>query len=484
MSLRAQVLQGGRHLLAREVIGIVIRTLGVLTLVRLIGPTDYGLFAGPLFVIIVLVVVATSGLDSYLIRRAGELAEREYHQVFTYMLVSSTVIVLVGGALAQVAGSALGETAAVLPFQVMLLSIPLNILWNPARAKLERDFSYRRLATGEVSADVMQYVVALSLAVAGAGVWAPVLGYLARQAVMLVVCTVAAGYRPRLHWDGGLVREMLGFGVPLSTAIMARRAADLVVPIVVGRYEGAAGVGIVALGMRLTETASFLSRAMDRLAMVAFGRVQRDLRRLRGIIEESTSVQTLAIGLLLSVFSCATAFVLPALLGEQWREVSALVPLLAANYLLMATLTSHNTALIVLGRRLSVVTANVSALVLLIVGAFLLVPRLGLAGFALAQILSQAGMYPKSREVHRLTGASYRRSAPWLLATMPLVLLPVLPVYGQILAVLCPVLVLCSGRARRELRRLITASLRSRRREMAEAPVSAGGAGQRPSADA
>ena len=463
MSLRDQVVRGGRQLVVREVVGIAVRTLGMLTLVRVIGPAEYGLFAGPLFIVTVLVVIATTGIDAFLLQRNGTLERRWLDQAFTLLLLTSTTVVLLVGGVAELVGSTLGESRVVLPLQVLLLSIPINILWNPARAKLERAFSYRWVAAAEISADVAQYAVALSLAFNGAGVWAPVFGFLARQAVMLVVCTFAAHYRPRLCWDTAMLREMLRFGVPLSAALLTRRAGDLVVPIIVGRYAGAAGVGIVALGIRLTETAAFLGRTMDRIALVALGRVQKDIPRLRNAVEEATAVQTLVLGAALAVFSNGTAFVLPAVLGPQWNAVAGLVPLLAANYLLLAMLTTQNAALLVLGRRLTVVVSNVAALAIFVIAALVLVPILGVAGYALAQALSLSAWYVKNRELRRLTGVSYRRALPWFLATMPLVLVPVLPWYGRVLAAFAPLLACASGAARRDLAGYLDAALRRRR---------------------
>ena len=171
--------------MVREGLGILVRTAGVLLLTRLIGPEQYGLFAGSLFVVLFGTALATTGLDLFLNRRSGQVEDDWYHQVFSCLLVSSVVVTAAGVALAGVVGDVVDDQRIVGPLQVLLLSIPLNIMWVPARSRLERAFRFRPLVISEVGADVVQYVLAIGLALAGLGVWAAVYGFLARQAFML-----------------------------------------------------------------------------------------------------------------------------------------------------------------------------------------------------------------------------------------------------------------------------------------------------------
>ena len=68
MSMRAQALRSGAYLSIREFLGIGIRLLGTLVVTRLIGPENYGLYAGPLAAVTFLAAVAQLGIGVYLIR--------------------------------------------------------------------------------------------------------------------------------------------------------------------------------------------------------------------------------------------------------------------------------------------------------------------------------------------------------------------------------------------------------------------------------
>ena len=165
VSLRAQAISQGRYLYMREGIGIIVRAGGMILLTRMIGPTQYGLFASPALVNIFLATVVLTGMDTVLIRRPG-LSDDWFHFVFTYLLITS-VVVGSGRRRLQPSGGFLARRPRgwPAPFAALCASLPINVLWAPGRAKLEREMDYKQLAWVEMSSDFSQYVVSLSLAV-------------------------------------------------------------------------------------------------------------------------------------------------------------------------------------------------------------------------------------------------------------------------------------------------------------------------------
>lgn len=473
MSLRAQVMAGGRYLVLREGLGIIVRTGGVLLLTRLIGPDQYGLFAGSFFVVQFATAIATTGLDLFLNRREGDVEADWYHQVFTCLLVSSIAITALGVALAGFAGDFVGDERIVAPLQVLMLSIPLNILWVPARSKMERAFRFKPLTISEVGADIAQYVVAIGLAVAGYGVWAAVWGFVTRQAFMLVTSFVLARYLPRLRFRGSMLREIYSFGASMSAIAIARRAGDLVITLVVGRYLGATGIGIVALAVRLVDTASFVSRATMRLSVVALARVQKDLPRLRVAVEEGMTLQVLTVGPVLITLSLGVGLVLAPLLGERWEGVVSVVPYISVCYLVLALLTTPHSALMVLGRRWSLALANILATGLFFAAALVLVPRLGVPGYGLAQIVSMTVLWEKNRQIHKIAGVRSRRALPWLVASIPILFVPLLPWYLALATLIPLVVVVAIPAPRKEITTYVRAFREISSRGRGPGPVAA-----------
>ncbi|HEU4658778.1 MAG TPA: oligosaccharide flippase family protein, partial [Capillimicrobium sp.] len=350
-TLRRLALRGGAVLSVREAAGVVIRLAGVLLVTRLIGPADFGIYAGAAAVVTVLAVAAQLGAELYLIRREAEPSPATYDEVFSVLAVTTVVATALALAGSLVAG-ALGVGSRYLdPFRVLALTIPVNVLWAPAQAKLERAFRYGRMAVVEVGGDLALYGVAVPLAAAGAGVWAPVAGYAAWQTWLLAAGCALAGYRPRWRWSAPQARELLRYGLEYAPVPLLTRAELLVNPLVVGPVLGAASVGYVALVIRLVETLSFVMRATWRLSVVALARVQSDRRRLARGLEESMAVQVLGVAPVLAAFAILAPWLVPLLFGDAWSPAVDLYPYVAAGAVLLAVVNAHYAVLYVLGRQ-------------------------------------------------------------------------------------------------------------------------------------
>jgi O-antigen/teichoic acid export membrane protein len=455
VNLRRQTLAGGRQLLVREAMGIVLRTAGILVVTALIGPTAYGLFAGPFIAVTFLSGLAITGIDVFLIRRAGELDEDWYHQAFSYLVVSSLAVTGLGLLAAGMFATQFDDVRFIAPLQVLLLSIPINITWIPARARLERDMRFKRMAMCELGADALQYLAAITLALLGWGLWAPVYGFLVRQAFLLGSSYLLARYRPRWHWERHRVREMLHFGAGMTATSVTRRLNDLVLPVLLGATLGAAAVGIAALTVRLCDTIAFVNRATHRLSLVVLGKLQQEPARLRAAADKAMVLQVMAVGGLFGGFSVVGAPLVPVLLGEEWRPVITLFPVVALSYLLVAIIGVQTANLLVFGRHRAMMLGNLAALALHALGGLILVPALGLLGYGLARLLSSVGYWVRYREIRRLGGISLRRAWPWLACVVPLLFVPVLPWPAAAACFLPAAGVMLARRPRAELRTML-----------------------------
>ncbi|MGO9560364.1 MAG: oligosaccharide flippase family protein, partial [Acidimicrobiales bacterium] len=76
-SIRQRALRGGAYLMAREAMGMVVRLVGVTVVVRVIGPSSYGLYAGALAFVSVATLAAQGGTEVFLIRQQAEPDETD-----------------------------------------------------------------------------------------------------------------------------------------------------------------------------------------------------------------------------------------------------------------------------------------------------------------------------------------------------------------------------------------------------------------------
>jgi O-antigen/teichoic acid export membrane protein len=388
IGLRSLVLRGGVHLGLRQLLGLGINVGGVLLLTRTMGPAEYGRYAAAASLYFVSQLVAQLGIGVYLIRSEAKLERRTLDQAATLFALLGVAGLLVGLLLAT-QFDRWTRIAGVAPITVaMLLALPLINVGQVAIAKLDRDLAFKRSAWIELTGQAVFYLVSIPLALRGMGSWAVVAGWWSQQLSLIVGNTWASGYLPRPAWQAALARDMLGYGLSYSTSVWIYQLRRLANPLIVGRYLGSEAVGIVSLCSQLVLHLGFMSGIAWRIATASFSRIQNNAERLVRAIGDGMWLQLLGIGPLFLFFAWGGPFVVPLMLGESWTPLAEIYPFLAVVFLLNAMFLFHSSALYVIRRNLQMGVVHATQVLLLTAGAAVMVPRFGLVGYGLAELLT------------------------------------------------------------------------------------------------
>jgi O-antigen/teichoic acid export membrane protein len=437
-NLRRTTLQGGAYLAVREVIGMVVRVLGVIIVTRKIGPHSYGIYAGAAAFVVVVASIAQMGMEVYLIRQTEVPTRETYDDVFTFLVALSVVAVSLSFVLSMLVDHLRPSAAgSVQVFRLMLISVPLNVLWAPAQARIERAFGFKRMAWLELSGDAILYAVAVPLALAGFGPYSLTVGFIAWQGWLLVGSYRMARMMPRLRRPTARWFDFLRHGIVYSTTTWIYAVAGLANPVIVGRYFGATGVGYVALAARLVDTLGFGQRATWRLGLVALSRVQTEGVRIRRGIEEGMVIQVLAVAIPIGGVAVCGTWLIPFVFGAQWLPAVSVFVLLGAARVLNAPLTVQMAFVFSRGRNAVVAVAGLVNLVVLVVYVLVLVPVWGVDGFGVATIVGTLAWLLVTWQTYRLQAFDWYRPIPWLCAVVPPILSPLLP-WPQRIVLLAP----------------------------------------------
>ncbi|MGH9093080.1 MAG: oligosaccharide flippase family protein, partial [Acidimicrobiales bacterium] len=443
--LRDLAMRSGAYLAGREAVGMVIRLAGVVLVVREIGPGAYGLYSAAAAFVVFAATLAQMGAEVYLVRSPGTVPGRRNSEVFSFLVVSTVLVTVLGLGLTFLVGPWLRPVGVVLPLQVLLLSVPINVLWAPAQAAIERRLAFRRMGLLELGGDLALYGTAVPLALCGFGLWSLVAGYFAWQAWLLVGSLVLSRMRPRPAWSWATSRDLLHHGLTysLSTWLVALRGSAAV--LIVGTFAGATGVGFVSFAQRLVTTLNFTSRGVHRVGIAAIARAGRpDRPRLSRAMEEGTLLLMLVAAAPFAAFGLAARWLVPAVFGGSWDPALPLFVLLAVVAVLKVPSTVQCTVLFAHGRNLPVALAAGIQLVTLSVGSVLLIHTfdLGLVGYGYASLLMLLSIVCTHRAAARYGVVRYRRLVLPVVGLVPPVLAPVLPLPWVWLTLL-PAAVLC-----------------------------------------
>jgi lipopolysaccharide exporter len=194
---------------------------------------------------------------------------------------------------------------------------------------LRRQLRFRLLSTITVATYALGYlVVAIGLALLGAGVWSLVIGALVSSGSQTIwqYALLRHPVRPVLRWKP--YQEVCGYGMRLSGAHLLDYVGSSLDTFTVGRFASTAVVGQYSRGYYLAVQPfrAYLTQALTLVLFPHLSRIQQDKARLR---RAYLSVLMLA-GLVVFPVCAGVAVAAPELvrvvLGPQWGLAATIVP--------------------------------------------------------------------------------------------------------------------------------------------------------------
>jgi PST family polysaccharide transporter len=228
--------------------------------------------------------------------------------------------------------------------------LPLEGLIIVQEAQLQRAGRFRALAAAANVAALAGGVLGVSLALAGAGVWALVAQQLTASGVALVLIWGVSRWRPQLRFSRRHARDLLGFSSHVFAANLGgfvNRRADT---LLVGAFFGPVVVGIYRLADRFVDfVLELTTRPVAAVALPLFSRVASERRELRSAVETCLRLTLLAVvPALLLLAACSDALL--AVFGPEWEAGAAALKLLALVGIAKAVVSFTGPLLFALGR--------------------------------------------------------------------------------------------------------------------------------------
>ena len=387
------IARGGVYLVSRQVLGAGVSLLAMFFVTRTIGAGAFGSFAATLAIVGLVQTVCLFGLPVFLLRRTETPERSEYDIAFTLSLLLAAVVTIAGLVATAEFDRITGIPGVGLLGASMFLATPLVFATAIPAAALERSLDFRRVASIEVAAQLANVSLSIPLALTGAGVWAPIAGWWAAICVTAMLTFVFGCYRPRLRWDARRAGHMLAFGLRFSASAWLFQLRQLFNPLLIGPFLGAEAVGVFALTTRVVEALSFAKGIAWRMSLAVFGQLGAADGRVSAAVAKGALLQLVMLLPLLLGFSVVGPQLVSYILGRDWGALSLMFPPIAMAVVLNSLFTLQASALHVAGRSPMVALFSATQVVCLMIGGWVAIPMLGLAGVVVAEIAAAAA-YP------------------------------------------------------------------------------------------
>jgi O-antigen/teichoic acid export membrane protein len=419
-----ETMRGGIYLAGRYGLGVVVSLGNMLVMTWWIGPHAYGVFVTAIGIVAFLAAVARSGVDTYLVRSEIPPDDRLYGTAATLIVIISIALGTIAAAVTPLLVHWYGSREFVVPYLVLLLTVPVTGITGVPMAKLERALDFRNIAGIELAGQTAGLLVAALLAWLHAGVWAPVMGQITWQMLTMIAASAFAAMRVKLRFDIRAAKEMLSYGIGLTASMRVWQLRTLVNPLLVGRFAGAEGVAFVALAVRIAEALGAIRLAAGRMAIAALARLQGRQEQFCEALQRALYLQVITLGPLLCGFALLGPFILPRVLGLRWVPCLTLYPFVAAGVLVNSVYNLQASALFVVGKQWLVMRSYAAHVALLATTTLLLIPRLGIASYGWAELMACGPYFAIHAGLRRHVVISYRQLVSCMAVFVPALFLP------------------------------------------------------------
>lgn len=410
--LGARALRGATWAYGSYVGGRLLILVSTAVLARLLGPEEFGLVALALVFTALLETLKDLGVTQALIVDRGD-GEARASTAFAFGLGSGILLWGITAALAPLAASFFGEPELVVLLPVLGANFPLRALGATHYALAQKRLDFRSRAIAEGADVVVRGATGLLLAVAGAGAYSLVVGYLAGTVALAATCWALVDFRPsraamrRVH-----VASLVGFGGTLTVVDVVAAVNNQIDYLFTGRVLGTPALGLYTLAFRLPELLiRNLSVVTGQVLFPAFASMPRE-RLGEAFVLSLRVTAAVAAPTAVALAVLAEPFVL-ALFGDQWTAAVDAMRVIAAFALVTALSVPAGTAYKATGRAGVLLVLSVPRGVALIVALVLFADR-GIVAVALCQLATSAvsavaGMGLAARLLHvpvrRIAGA-------------------------------------------------------------------------------
>lgn len=305
-------------------------------LARLLVPEDFGLVAMSMVVIGLTWGIVEMSFGPALVQRK-ELTEAHKSTAFWSNVLMSFAVFACLSALSPLAAWFFGADGLTPVLVALSLSVVLGSPETTLTALLQRDFNFRALALRNILSVVFGGVLGIALALKGMGVWALVGYSLVQSFTGSLLLFWKSRWRPSFEFDGRAFSDLWSYSRSLMGARFLNYFNRQLDTILVGRFLGAANLGLYNLGYQFVLfPLTYITRTVSTVLLSTLSRLQDEEERFRSAYLQTLELVAFATFPLMTAVFLSAPLLVPAVLGEKWAPSVPLIPFFCFSGLLQS----------------------------------------------------------------------------------------------------------------------------------------------------
>ena len=301
-------------------------------LARLLSIDEFGLVGFALVFITYAEVLTDLGVAQALVYFPSERQRSD--AAFALCLISSAVLVAVAFVAAPAVARFFGEPEVTNLFRALSFSLFFAALGQVPDALIRKELRFRNRLITDLTRAFAQGAVSVGLALAGAGAWAIVAGYLAGNLARSIASWMLVDYRPSARFfrpNAEVWRPLLRYGSASAGNGLLLSLVFNIDYLIVGKVLGKEALAFYTLAFRLPQMAIInIFHVLSSVAFPMFSRVRDHPDRLRRGYVTGVRLQTVfGVGAGVSLAAVAPMLIEVVFGVPKWS--AAIVPLQALS---------------------------------------------------------------------------------------------------------------------------------------------------------
>ncbi len=230
------------------------------------------------------------------------------------------------------------DDRAVAVTRVLALVFPIGALGHIHNAVLRKTLAFDRAFIPDVARALSKGILSIVLALLNFGAWSLIIGQIGSVIIWVMVLWSVLSWRPSLRFSWQRARSILHYGVGSATLDVITYIQDNSDYLLIGRFLGAAALGVYTVAFRIPELLIIqLCAIIERVIFPIYTHMRDDAEALRqGFLATTRYISLLTMPLALGLMLVAKPFVL-TVFGERWAEAIPVLQAIAI-YTLMVSL--------------------------------------------------------------------------------------------------------------------------------------------------
>lgn len=319
-------------------------------LARILGPSNYGLFALGLIIISAFGLFKSMGIETALIQRKADI-KTAANTAFFIIPVLGLILYLLLLVFSPSIGRFLNNKELPQVIRILGLVFVFGSLSRVPLSLMEKEMKFKKVSIAETISALIFSIVAIVLAISGSGVWSLVYGYIASTATVTIMIFTFCRWKPTLEFDKKIAREMFNFGKFLFLAAALWFLKSNLDNLLVGKILGTTLLGFYAVAFNVANFgADYFGGKIHRVVYPAYSRLNADTNDLKNVfLKVFKYISTIAIPMGFGILIMGGDF-LKLAYGEKWLEAIPVLKVLSLLAITNLMLVSIDGVLMALGK--------------------------------------------------------------------------------------------------------------------------------------